>query len=174
MEKLRQASIRELEAAAQADDFREQVGTIRAEIEQLRSEQKVAATAEAVPPTPDDMLAACGTMQQALEGLYATPGLPAVVLESKAAAAAAFIEMAATAQKLAGFEATVRAAMAANQAPSPPAPGEAGGAATPDAEPKEGGAEGTAEAKVAEAQSGGGGGTEASPAETASSRSCRH
>ena len=76
MEKFRQASIRELEAAAQADEFREQVGKIRAEIEQLRSEQKVAATAAAVQPTPVDMVAACGSMQLALEGLYATPGLP--------------------------------------------------------------------------------------------------
>ena len=122
MESLRKASVRELEAAEEADQFREKARTCKAELLQLRSVQKVATATE---PTPIDMAAACSTMQQTMQQLYDTPNLRPIVMESKAAAEGYFVQMAEIAQKLAGFEATVRQAMFAAKAESPPLQAEA-------------------------------------------------
>ena len=104
-----------------------------------------------------DMVASCSSMQKSLGGLFATPGLPAVVQETKAAAETAFVEMAALAKKLAGFEATVRAAMLVAGEAKPPAEQAAGEAAPPRAAAKEQGTEGEGGEKVAEGAGGKGG-----------------
>ena len=84
-------------------------------MEQIRSEQAVAASTTAT-PTPVDIVASVSVMQHSLTDLFTTPGLPDVVVESKNACEVLFTEMAAAAQKLAGFEATIRAAVQANTA----------------------------------------------------------
>ena len=122
MASLRKAAIKKLEAQEEEDQLRDQANLCQIEMEKVRSEQRLAATTTAAgPPTPIDMVASCTSMQQSLGALFNTPGLPDVVSETKAAAEVAFSEMSALATKLAGFEATVRAAMEAAKGTTPAA-----------------------------------------------------
>ena len=127
-------------------------------MEKIRSEQAVAASPVAA-PTPIDIVASVGGMRTTLVDLFSSPGLPEVVVESRAACDKLFTDMEAAAQKLAEFEATIRAAMSATAEAKPQEEG--GEAAAADTRPAagEGGAERTGETAVAEGTGGEGAAT---------------
>ena len=118
-------------------------------MEKIRSEQAVSANPPAA-PTAVDIVASDGGLRESLVELFATPGLPDVVVESKAACDVVFTEMAAATQKLAGFEANIRAAMLATAAAKPQEEGGDAAAAAPKPAEKEGGEEDAGETAVAE------------------------
>ena len=92
-----------------------------------------------------------------------------MVQQTKADAEAAFAQMSEIAQKLAGFEATVRAAMAAVEAAKSEEEAGAGALGTPK-KPKENEAEGAEGEAVAEGADGKGGGTDPAPGSSGSKR----